>query len=109
MGDEYGRIYVLDTEAERVEAIMDYYKKDPKILEKAFNELDDYKSSKEGKRIKELYDMNKVDQVNLLLKLGLTPSHIRELKLEKWRVDEIYKIEMINKVRMDAKKQKENK
>ena len=81
------------TEAERVQQVLNEYKKNPKKVEEALKKLNEYKSSKEGKRKTEVYDMKKTDQVNLLLKLGLTAKQIRALTYERDRVDKIYELE----------------
>ena len=81
------------TEPERVEQIVNEYKRNPDKVNKALKKLSKYKSSKEGKRKKEINDMNKAEQVNLLLRLGLTAKQIRALTYERDRVNKIYELE----------------
>ena len=51
------------------------------------------KLSKSEKREKDLFKMNKKDQVNLLLELGYSPRKVNSLKYEKDRVRVIMKLE----------------
>ena len=48
-------------------------------------------------RSEEIFELNKKDQVDLLLKLGLTKKEINKLKLEKDRVEAIINKEKNNK------------
>ena len=45
------------------------------------------------KRSKEVFDLNKADQVNMLMSLGLSSAEIKALKYEQDRVDKIIELE----------------
>ena len=58
-------------------------------------DIKNYKPTKEEQRSIELFDMNKKEQVNMLMQLGLSSKQINKLKYEKDRVNKI--IELQNK------------
>jgi len=55
--------------------------------------------TKQEQRSINLFKMNKKDQVNMLIDLGLTPKQIKALKYEEDRVNEIIRLENKKKVK----------
>ena len=86
-------------EKDRVDVIMEYYNKDPKKMDSTLNAIENYVPSKQEQRSIDLFKMNKKDQVNMLINLGLTTKQIKALKYEEDRVNEIIKLENKKKVK----------
>ena len=84
-------------EKDRVDIIMDYYNKDPKKMDSTLTAIENYVPSEKEQRSIDLFKMNKKDQVNKLISLGLTTKQIKALKYEEDRVKKI--IELENKKR----------
>ena len=82
-------------EQDRVDIIMEKYNENPNSINKMLKDIKDYKPTKEEQRSIELFDMNKKEQVNMLMQLGLSSKQIKKLKYEKDRVNKI--IELQNK------------
>ena len=76
---------------------MDYYNKDPKKMDSTLTAIENYVPSEKEQRSIDLFKMNKKDQVNKLISLGLTTKQIKALKYEEDRVKKI--IELENKKR----------
>ena len=82
-------------EQDRVDIIMEKYNENPNSINKMLKDIKNYKPTKEEQRSIELFDMNKKEQVNMLMQLGLSSKQINKLKYEKDRVNKI--IELQNK------------
>ena len=82
-------------EQDRVDIIMEKYNENPNSINKMLKDIKNYKPTKEEQRSIELFDMNKKEQVNMLMQLGLSSKQIKKLKYEKDRVNKI--IELQNK------------
>ena len=82
-------------EKDRVDIIMEKYNENPDSINKMLEDIKNYKPTKEEQRSIELYDMNKKEQVNILMNMGLSSKQIKKLKYEKDRVNKI--IELQNK------------
>ena len=80
-------------EKDRVDAIMKLRNKDAEKIDKQLNDIKNYKPSKSEQREIDLYKMNKKDQVNLLMSLGLSSREIKKLKYEEDRVKKIIELE----------------
>ena len=78
---------------------MDYYNKDPKKMDSTLPAIENYVPSEKEQRSIDLFKMNKKDQVNMLIDLGLTPKQIKALKYEEDRVNEIIRLENKKKVK----------
>ena len=74
---------------------MEKYNENPNSINKMLKDIKNYKPTKEEQRSIELFDMNKKEQVNMLMQLGLSSKQINKLKYEKDRVNKI--IELQNK------------
>ena len=62
-------------------------------IDKQVSDIKDYKPSKSEQREIDLFKMNKNEQVNLLMNLGLSPKQIKALKYEEDRVKKIIELE----------------
>ena len=80
-------------EKDRVNIIMKLRDKDAKKIDKQLNDIKNYKPSKLEQREIDLFKMNKKDQVNLLMSLGLSSREIKKLKYEEDRVKKIIELE----------------
>ena len=80
-------------EKDRVNIIMKLRDKDAKKIDKQLNDIKNYKPSKSEQREIDLFKMNKKDQVNLLMSLGLSSREIKKLKYEEDRVNKIIQLE----------------
>ena len=78
---------------------MEYYKEDPQKMDSTLNAIENYVPTKQEQRSINLFKMNKKDQVNMLIDLGLTPKQIKALKYEEDRVNEIIRLENKKKVK----------
>ena len=76
---------------------MEYYNEDPQKMDSTLNAIQNYVPTKQEQRSINLFKMNKKDQVNKLISLGLTTKQIKALKYEEDRVKKI--IELENKKR----------
>ena len=86
-------------EQNRVDIIMKYYNEDPQKMDSTLNAIQNYVPTKQEQRSINLFKMNKKDQVNMLIDLGLTPKQIKALKYEEDRVNEIIRLENKKKVK----------
>jgi len=86
-------------EKDRVDAIMKLRNKNPEKIDKQISDVENYKPSKSEQREIDLFKMNKSEQVNLLINLGLSPSEIKKLKYEEDRVKKIIQLENKSKNR----------
>ena len=93
LGLSDSRIKELKKEQDRVNKIMDMYDRNPEKVEKALKAQKDYKPSDQEKRYIDVFKMNKKDQVNLLMSLGLSGKQIKTLKYEEDRVKMIILLE----------------
>ena len=84
-------------EADRVDAIMNLRSKDEEKIDSTLTAIENYVPTKEEKVEIDLFKMNKKDQVNLLMELGLSTKQIKKLKYEKDRVEMIIKLQKKNK------------
>jgi hypothetical protein len=82
-------------EADRVEAIMKLREKDESSIDSTLTAVENYVPSKEEQKSIELFKLNKKDQINILIDLGLSQRQIKKLKYEEDRVNKI--IELQNK------------
>ena len=73
--------------------------KNPEKIDKQISDVENYKPSKSEQREIDLFKMNKSEQVNLLMNLGLSPSEIKKLKYEEDRVKKIIQLENKSKNR----------
>jgi len=80
-------------EKDRVDIIIKLRNKDAEKIDKQLNNIKNYKPSKSEQREIDLYKMNKKEQVNLLMSLGLSSREIKKLKYEEDRVNKIIKLE----------------
>ena len=78
---------------------MDYYNKDPKKMDSTLTAIENYVPSEKEQRSIDLFKMNKKDQVNKLISLGLTTKQIKALKYEEDRVKKIIELENKKKVK----------
>ena len=78
---------------------MEYYNKDPQKMDSTLNAIQNYVPTKQEQRSINLFKMNKKDQVNMLIDLGLSPKQIKALKYEEDRVNEIIRLENKKKVK----------
>jgi len=86
-------------EQNRVDIIMEYYNKDPQKMDSTLNAIENYVPDKQEQREIDLFKMNKKDQVNMLIDLGLSPKQIKALKYEEDRVKKIIQLENKKKVK----------
>ena len=80
-------------EKDRVDKIMEFYNKDPDKINSTLNAIKNYVPNKSEQRSINLFKLTKKDQVNTLMKLGLSSKRIKELKYEEDRVNMIIKLE----------------
>ena len=72
---------------------MEFYNKDPDKINSTLNAIKNYVPNKSEQRSINLFKLTKKDQVNTLMKLGLSSKRIKELKYEEDRVNMIIKLE----------------
>ena len=72
---------------------MDNYNKNPEKIDSTLQAIKNYIPTVSEKRSIELFNMNKKDQVNKLIDLGLSNKQIKELKYEEDRVNKIIELE----------------
>ena len=80
-------------EADRVEAIMKLREKNERKIDSTITAVENYIPTKEEQRSIDLFKMNKKDQVNMLIDLGLSSKQIKKLKYEEDRVNKIIEIQ----------------
>jgi len=80
-------------EADRVEAIMKLREKNERKMDSTITAVENYIPTKEEQRSIDLFKMNKKDQVNTLIDLGLSSKEIKELKYEEDRVNKIIELQ----------------
>ena len=80
-------------EKDRVEAIMKLRVKNEKKIDKQISDIKNYVPTKSEQRSIDLFKMNKKDQVNTLIDLGLSSKQIKELKYEEDRVNKIIELQ----------------
>ena len=68
-------------------------KKNEKKIDKQIRDIQDYVPTKKEQRSIDLFKMNKKDQVNMLIDLGLSSKQIKKLKYEEDRVNKIIELE----------------
>ena len=68
-------------------------------IDKQISDIENYVPSKGEKREVDLFKMNKNEQVNLRMSLGLSSSEIKKLKYEEDRVKQIIQLESKSKNR----------
>ena len=83
----------LRLEKNRVDKIMEIYKEDINKVESALEYNKNYKPTKQEQRSEDLFKMRKEDQINILMKHGLSSKKIKALKYEKDRVNKIIRLE----------------
>ena len=86
-------------EQDRVDIIMDYYNKDSKKMDSTFNAIEKYVPTKNEKRSIELFNLNKKQQIDLLMNLGIIGEKLNKLKYEEDRVKKIIELEAKKKVK----------
>jgi hypothetical protein len=86
-------------EKDRVDAIMKLRNKNPEKIDKQISDVENYKPGKSEQREIDLFKMNKSEQVNLLMNLGLSSKEIKKLKYEEDRVKKIIQLENKSKNR----------
>ena len=86
-------------EKDRVNAIMKLRNKNKNKIDKQISDIENYVPSKSEQREVDLFKMNKNEQVNLLMSLGLSSSEIKKLKYEEDRVKKIIQLESKSKNR----------
>jgi hypothetical protein len=69
--------------------------KDESSIDSTLTAVENYVPSKEEQKSIELFKLNKKDQINILIDLGLSQRQIKKLKYEEDRVNKI--IELQNK------------
>ena len=80
-------------EKDRVNAIMKLRSKNKNKIDKQVSDIQNFVPDKSEQREIDLFKMNKNEQVNLLMNLGLSPSQIKNLKYEEDRVKKIIELE----------------
>jgi hypothetical protein len=80
-------------EADRVNAIMKLRKKNKTKIDSTINAIENYIPTEKEQRSIDLFKMNKKDQVNMLIDLGLSSKQIKKLKYEEDRVNKIIEIQ----------------
>ena len=80
-------------EADRVEAIMKLREKNERKIDSTITAVENYIPTEEEQRSIDLFKMNKKDQVNMLIDLGLSSKQIKELKYEEDRVNKIIELQ----------------
>ena len=80
-------------EQDRVDIIMEYHDKNPKKIDSTLKAIKNYIPSKEEKRSIDLFNLNKKEQLNILLDLGLSSKAIKKLKYEEDRVNKIIQLQ----------------
>ena len=80
-------------EADRVSAIMKLRKKNKTKIDSTINAIENYIPTEKEQRSIDLFKMNKKDQVNMLIDLGLSSKQIKKLKYEEDRVNKIIEIQ----------------
>ena len=80
-------------EKDRVNAIMKLRKKNKNKIDRQVSDIQNYVPDKSEQREIDLFKMNKNEQVNLLMNLGLSSREIKKLKYEEDRVKKIIELE----------------
>jgi len=80
-------------EKDRVDIIIEHYNKDPEKMDSTLTAIENYVPSESEQRSIDLFKMNKKDQVNMLIDLGLSSKQIKKLKYEEDRVNKIIELE----------------
>ena len=80
-------------EADRVKAIMNLRKNNEAKIDSTINAIENYVPTKEEQRSIDLFKMNKKQQVDLLMELGLSVQNIKKLKYEEDRVKKIIQLQ----------------
>ena len=80
-------------EADRVDAILRLREKDESSIDSTLTAIENYVPSESEQRSIDLFKMNKKDQVNMLIDLGLSSKQIKKLKYEEDRVNKIIELE----------------
>ena len=80
-------------EADRVDAILKLREKDEFSIDSTLTAIENYVPSESEQRSIDLFKMNKKDQVNMLIDLGLSSKQIKKLKYEEDRVNKIIELE----------------
>ena len=86
-------------EKDRVDAIMKLRNKNKSKIDKQISDIENYVPSKSEQRELDLFKMNKKEQVNMLMDLGLSSKEIKKLKYEEDRVNKILALEKKSKKR----------
>ena len=68
-------------------------------IDKQISDIENYVPSKSEQRELDLFKMNKKEQVNMLMDLGLSSKEIKKLKYEEDRVNKILALEKKSKKR----------
>ena len=80
-------------EKDRVDIILEYYNKDNVKMDSTLNAIENYIPTEKEQRSIDLFKMNKKDQINMLMDLGLSSRRIKKLKYEEDRVKMIMQLE----------------
>ena len=80
-------------EQDRVDIIMENYDEDSEKMDSTLTAIENYVPSETEQRSIDLFKMNKKDQINLLMQLGLNSKAIKKLKYEEDRVNKILQLE----------------
>tara|TARA_R100000278_G_scaffold12753_2_gene13663 strand:+ start:1 stop:1032 length:1032 start_codon:yes stop_codon:yes gene_type:complete len=80
-------------EADRVRAIMKLREQNETKIDSTISAIENYIPTEEEQRSIDLFKMNKKDQINMLLDLGLSSKLIKKLKYEEDRVNKIIELE----------------
>jgi len=80
-------------EADRVQAIMKLREQNETKIDSTISAIENYIPTEEEQRSIDLFKMNKKDQINMLLDLGLSSKLIKKLKYEEDRVNKIIELE----------------
>jgi len=86
-------------EKDRVDAIMKLRNKNKSKIDKQISDIENYVPSKSEQRELDLFKMNKKEQINMLMDLGLSSKEIKKLKYEEDRVNKILALEKKSKKR----------
>ena len=84
-------------EADRVDAIMNLREKNQYKIDSTLTAIENYVPTVEEKMSIDLFNLNKKEQIDKLLELGISPKIIKTLKYEEDRVNKIIEIQNKNK------------
>ena len=86
-------------EEDRVNIILKLREKNKSNIDSTLTAIENYVPSKSEQRSIDLFEMNKKEQINILMDLGLSSKKIKKLKYEEDRVNKILALEKKSKKR----------